>query len=536
MTAILRNNAAFRRTVDGPIMGGGGDGRQVSGLRRRKKVVAKWRHSEDPAAELMPAAEFLGQEPDFSAILEDFQDSPFNPAKRRVLGRLMGMFAMDYQGARAEERRFLRRLLRARNAREGYVANRALHLCGAINAIRRTLALGVAEARFAQGKVRGFLGAVQARVACTTFLLLGATGRENIWNLLVVAGGDDEAVRRGADPIIERALILKALGARRHRLGPWSRDGWKALGEVEEFAAAIRGCGRRGLAAYTTLYPGDPKRLPAVIEGLGASQRAALIGRGEVDPIFAWEQHGGRCELGELDVDQDHESIMLPDLDRSPLLERPRLHQALAEGRTIAKDCLTSPQLEALSDYLVGHEMGETRMEHKDEALRVLSARGFDVIHPDSVEAIRRDARGVYKFDAARGMGLLLSRYTGAVYVRRVFSDQVNAVADPIRQIVLSIESGLAVPFTVQELRKNNLKAWTILVRHGGTEEIALELRHPASGATVILSGKQLLQPTLPGIFGQRARADAYLAPAALDLLAPPFGIVCAQLGIRDVL
>src|SRR5690606_39032748 len=118
----------------------------------------RWRHALDPAAELMPAAEFLGQDPDFQAILEEHEGSPFDPARRKVLGRLMGVFAMDYQGARSEERRFLRRLLAARNAREGYAANRALHLLGVPHAVRRTLALGVAEARFEVGPPLGFLG------------------------------------------------------------------------------------------------------------------------------------------------------------------------------------------------------------------------------------------------------------------------------------------------------------------------------------------------------------------------------------------
>ena len=167
MTAILRNNATTsRQSVGGAKMGRGGSGKAplVAG-HGIAKVKQQLRKPADPAAELMPAAEFLGHETDYVAILESFPDSPFDPARRKVLGRLMGMFAMDYQGARSAERAFLRRLLLARNAREGYVANRALHLCGAQHALRRTLALGVAESRWEEGRNVGFLGAVQARIA-----------------------------------------------------------------------------------------------------------------------------------------------------------------------------------------------------------------------------------------------------------------------------------------------------------------------------------------------------------------------------------
>ena len=211
------------------------------------------RFPADPAAELMPAAEFLGHDPDFPAILESFEGSPFDPARRRVLGRLMGVFAMDYQGARSEERRFLRRLLGSRNAREGYAANCALHLCGASHAIRRTLALGVAESRWTYGCRRGFLGAVQARLAATTFQMLGPAARETLWSTLTMAG-TDAAGRRvpDADPVIERALVLKALAARRNRFGPWCPSGPDALDEIVGFAAEIRGLAIERLAVGTT--------------------------------------------------------------------------------------------------------------------------------------------------------------------------------------------------------------------------------------------------------------------------------------------
>ena len=275
MTAILRNNAVSGR--EAAVVRDGGGGGSTKGLRRGGPVRRKTDLPEDPAAELMPAAEFLGNETDFVAIMEKFPDSPFDPARRKVLGRLMGMFAVDYQGASPEERRFLKRLLATQNAREGYVANRALHLCGASHVIRRTLALGVAESRFATRPTLGFLGAVQARVSATTFRLLGPQGRETLWNVLTLAGCDEHnRPLSAADRVLERALILKALAARRHRVGPWSTTGQAALDEITTFATEIRGVRRETLAARTTLVPGDPSRpAPRLATILRPAERGA---------------------------------------------------------------------------------------------------------------------------------------------------------------------------------------------------------------------------------------------------------------------
>ncbi|MEK7704573.1 MAG: hypothetical protein AAB426_06395, partial [Myxococcota bacterium] len=403
MTAIQRNNAA---TFDiGPKrarLGGGGSGRGALPV-GTKKVEEKLRRSDDPAAELLPAAEFLGHETDFGAILEDFEGSPFDPARRRVLGRLMGMFAMDYQGARPEERRFLRRLLTAGNPREGYVANRALHLCGAPHVIRRTLALGVAESRVAERSDLGFLGAVQARIAATTLRLLGPLGRETLWNLLVQAGqGPDGGALVGADRVIERALILKALGARRHRLGPWSRDGREALDEIARFATGIRGVARVALAARTTLEPLDPQRLPDPAK-LPASPIAqvALKARAAIDPIVAWGCHTGPIERVTGAGGQARDDSM-PDLDRSPLQDRSRIHMALAEARVTGDGRLDDKQASAMADYLAGRDLNERRLALKNEALAALASQGFDLPPAATIEAIRQDAQGVYKFDSAR--------------------------------------------------------------------------------------------------------------------------------------
>ena len=561
MTAILRNNAVAPDMRQVELHGGGSSRHHV--VLRQQPTTRKFRFPQDPAAELMPSAEFLGTEPDFAAILEDFRDSPLDPSRRRVLGRLMGMFAMDYQGARNEERRFLRRLLLGRNAREGYAANRALHLCQIPHVVRRTLALGVAESRFTSGRIGGFIGAVQARNAAVTFMLLGPDARERIWNVLTKAGvHDTKGALRGADRLVERTLILKALAARRHRLGPWSTTGEAAINEVVAFADEIRCCTREHMAFATTLERPDedlvkvaaPAGTPAkaVAErraGVSSPDsetllrkvrpmpeepvaRAALIARGNVDPVVAWEMHGKKRVLAaEETLGTPQAEDALPDLDRSALLERTRLHQALAEARARGETLLTHAQREALSAYVTGRDLRAEESASKDEALRILRERGFDVARAESVEAIREDARGIYRYDAARAFSLLVSRYTGATYVRRVFSDQITAGADPLRQIVRALEQGFVVPTILAELRRVTVQPLLILRTDVND---AFVLRPADAIESVAMAPKQLLAPVLPEALGKRTRADAYLAPAALDLLAPPFGIVFPEIGVED--
>jgi hypothetical protein len=545
MTAVLRNNASVFSTVRAELRGGG-SGRSIYGLGKNAKVTAKGRYSQDPAAELMPAAEFLGVDPDFQPALEEFVDSPFDPARRRVLGRLKGMFAVDYQSARSEERTFLRRLLMAGNPREGYVANRALHLCSAPHVIRRTLALGVAESRFAAEPNRGFLGAVQARIAATTFRMLGPKSRETVWDLLVWAGTNVKGERvPAADRIIERALILKALAARRHCLGPWSTSGEQTLREVSAFAQQIRAVTRASLATRTTLWAGAAQQQtggPVQVTAEGA--RAAYWARGDLDPIYAWQEHGAHGELAEkvkplaaemtdgarLELERSTEA--LPELDRSPLLIRPRLHQALAEARSSQR--LADPLRLALTDYLSGRELTKERLRDKDQAFELLATDGFDVASEDAVEAIRQDSQGIYHFDAAQGFGDLMSRYSGATYVRRVFSDQITAGTDPVGQIDRALNQGLAVPLMISETRMTLTYACAALAKAVVDGQPAYAMREPSKNAAFLLAPACLLMPTLPPFFGVRARADAYLAPAALDLLAPPFGLAFPELGIED--
>lgn len=522
MTSIRRGNSLNRyRAGESSSLGRGGSGRSPRS-RRAAPADNELRYPADPAAELMPAAEFLGAEPDFPAILESYEGSPFDPARRRVLGRLMGVFAMDYQGARTEERRFLRRLLAARNAKEGYSANRGLHLNGTEPAIRRTLALGVAESRRSHGPLRGFLGAVQARTAATTLRLLGPEARELIWATLTLAGTrSDGGPVVDSDPVIERALILKALAARRARLGPWASDGPEALEEVVQFAREIRGSHVDHLARTTCIADGAPLE----------------AARGEVDPVHAWAHHGRSGDVREGRATEVDPWEILGELARNPLLERPRYHQALAEARVAAHHPLTDACHSALSAFLTGESVEDPGA--LDDAFAVIDEHAFDLADRETVTAIREDARGIYRFDAARALSDLLSRVTGATYLRKVFSDQLTAGTDPIHQIAGSLDAGMAVPVTFQELRERRFRALSVLTSQpveGKRREYKLRVSEPAGSLDAYVLGSMLTRPELPEAFGKRSRVDAYFSPAALDLLAPPFGIPFGEIGIEDEL
>ncbi|MEM6730424.1 MAG: hypothetical protein AAF658_02645, partial [Myxococcota bacterium] len=382
---------------------------------------------------------------------------------------------------------------------------------------------------------RGFLGAVQARIAATTFQMLGPESRELLWSTLTLAGTSSEGrVLAEADPVIERALVLKALAARRNRVGPWAKDGAAAVEEIVQFAREIRGSTFEHLAAMTTLEPVDVElQHPLAFDESAVVLRA----QAEIDPIAAWHQNG-RTAAAAVGAATDLDPWeVLPELDRNPLFERPRYHQALAEARATRGHPLCSEEHDALTRFITGQELLGKHESALSQAFQVIERNGFDLADRTVLETVREDAMGIYRFDAARALSDLLSRYTGATYVRRVFSDQLTAGTDPMGQIASSLDAGMPVPLTVQEVRKHRFKALSVL-----TSEVVeakprdYKLRVSGGELDAFVLASMLTQPELPEAFGKKARADAYLAPAALDLLAPPFGIVFEPLGIEDEL
>jgi hypothetical protein len=226
----------------------------------------------------------------------------------------------------------------------------------------------------------------------------------------------------------------------------------------------------------------------------------------------------------------------LPDLDRSPLLDRTRLHQALAEARQAGESLMSVKAREALTQYICGNDLKVEARNDKDDALATLRNRGFDVIRDEVVESIRDDAKGIYKYDAARAFSMLMGRYTGAMYVRRVFSDQITAGAEPLVQIARALTQGFVVPTILAELRKTTVRPMLILESEDDDRKNVTDfvVQPQGHGELIVMPAPSLLASLLPEELGQRLRADAYLAPAALDLLAPPFGIPFPEIGVED--
>ena len=539
MSVIIRSRKGISQKAKGADLQHGGSG----GAPLANAVEGahlELRYSADPAADLMPAAAFLGHEVDYVAILEKFPESPFDPAKRKKLGKLMGIFAMDYQSARSEERRFLKQLLESRNAKEGYAANCSLHWCGTSNAIRRTLALSVAQSRFAIGPSDGFLGAVQARHAAVTLELLGPSGRERLWDCLTRAGTHVSGkVYKKSDRVIERGLVLKALGARRHRLGPWSGEGEEALKEIELFAKSIRGCSREVLAYRTTLK--RPQEIQGKQHALARDAKRSLghvadIAHAEIDPVYAWskQRKPWKDDSNAQDIDDAHEQM--PELDRSPLLQRTRLHSALAQAGAGYVKGLDSRGSEALVDYVTGRDMSPRKEERKDKALEYIEEYGFDICRRDDLEAIRSDAQGIYKYQADRAFGTLTSVFSGATYIRKMVSDLLNAGQNPIEEIEKSLHDGFSLPLIFCEMKFGFYKTTAAVENLCGEEYSQLFLYGSKSVQCEFLPTPFLLAKVLPDVFGRDARLDHYLLPLGLDLMMPPFGLEFSSLGIVDQL
>ncbi|WP_147444647.1 hypothetical protein [Corallococcus sp. CA053C] len=166
-----------------------------------------------------------------------------------------------------------------------------------------TLTRAVAEPRGtgAAGQ-EGVMGPSQARDAARA--VIGMTGRDfnTLQGALQNAGTRNGQAVPGADPQMERALTLKAVGARRGELespGLFDRirntfgDTTREIDDVARFAGQIAGTPRAELARTSTVI--------APNGGAGALQQrfddscvptAQQIARADADPIYARQLHG----------------------------------------------------------------------------------------------------------------------------------------------------------------------------------------------------------------------------------------------------
>ncbi len=133
--------------------------------------------------------------------------------------------------------------------------------------------------------LEGILGTQQAMLAAKTLMETPPESRDRVRGLLAQAG---EKV-----PVLERALLLEAMGARKAALvGADPVLAEAALKELQDFAATIRGRSPAELVAKTSVV--DPN---SDTEADGMKQRfntscvptTFQMIRAEADPIYAWK-------------------------------------------------------------------------------------------------------------------------------------------------------------------------------------------------------------------------------------------------------
>lgn len=163
--------------------------------------------------------------------------------------------------------------------------------------IVRALSMGVGEARTSATQGReGILTNASAVNAANALIHMPQADYDKIRGALASAGTPATA---GSDPQTERALILKAVGARHERLTDYTA--WNATGqaspaanEITQFADAIRGKNAATLIERTTALDLDGDGVNEALRQKwndSCVQATLQIARAEADPIYAWQLH-----------------------------------------------------------------------------------------------------------------------------------------------------------------------------------------------------------------------------------------------------
>ncbi len=186
----------------------------------------------------------------------------------------------------------------------------------------RSLTLGVGVPRTAaQNGREGLMGPSQAMQAARAYASLKPEDKARFDDLMAKAGQDQAGTPAlGADANAERALLLKALAARRNEVAsPDAATRKRALDTVETFAKDIRGSERGQLIRQTTLLDVDEKRNESTFDPrelekqqkgaprwhdaakdndgifqkytMGCVPTSTMVIKGERDPVFALRVH-----------------------------------------------------------------------------------------------------------------------------------------------------------------------------------------------------------------------------------------------------
>lgn len=151
----------------------------------------------------------------------------------------------------------------------------------------------------------GGIGYQQAVRAGQALSAMSNTDYQRMRHLLDQAGQRNGVVVPGADPQMERSLILESLAARRERVGdrdtayhvatdPSMSRPQYYMDEIQNFANEIRGRHRGELIRRSTLIDvesyGGERGLRQRFDN-SCAPTAAQIARAEADPIYAWRAH-----------------------------------------------------------------------------------------------------------------------------------------------------------------------------------------------------------------------------------------------------
>jgi hypothetical protein len=158
----------------------------------------------------------------------------------------------------------------------------------------RDLVTGVANARSPDhNSPEGLLSQVHAANARSAICNMPQAQYEQFKRTYDSAGGPAEQAQEGADPSVERQLMLKALGARSTALtGGDAATASRAMNEVQQFGRDIRGVNAEDLKLQTTVLETENTRGYTQGQGLGTCAGATNMAmRAENDPIYARTLH-----------------------------------------------------------------------------------------------------------------------------------------------------------------------------------------------------------------------------------------------------
>jgi hypothetical protein len=209
-------------------------------------------------------------------------------------------------GSHPEDAALVTELLETKNAAAalrtflGLQLDRSIHADRITPDIVRALTLGVGQARTAASEgSEGILNQVSALAAARA--LVGMSPEMYKAMRGVLSGGYGiKGPPPGADAQTERALILKAIGARETRLKASSTEAGNAYAEIAAFAAYIGGQNAQRLIERTSAIDLDGDGADEALQQAWQNTSAAAVLemlRAESDPIYALALHTSAAEL-----------------------------------------------------------------------------------------------------------------------------------------------------------------------------------------------------------------------------------------------